>query len=224
MPLAQMDPALLEAEKAVFAAQGRALAGELAAVTVELNHLEKLLERRLAVEQDLLALRVRQQTLLAEIEASETEKETGLLDLRIRNCTLYAQADGTVSRIYHTPGAVVAAGDPILSSVTAGPPYVAGFLSEYNARDVDTGMEAYLTPVSGRGTVIRAKVTALTPEIFTLPGRVSPVPAQTYRGRRVLLEPEAGCLLLPGEEVQIHFRRPWTFQLFGRLLQKDNAQ
>jgi hypothetical protein len=144
--------------------------------------------------------------------------------MRIRNCTLRAQAAGIVSRIYHSPGDVVQGGDPVLSSVIEEAPMVVGFLSEHNARDVTAGMAAFLTPVSGRGSVIRAEVISLTPEVFALPGRMNPIPTQAYRGRRVVIKPEDGCALLPGEEVQIHFRRPWTLQLFGNLFSKEIVQ
>ncbi|MCF7848806.1 MAG: HlyD family secretion protein, partial [Kiritimatiellales bacterium] len=136
-----------------------------------------------------------------------------LFEMRIEACRLRAREDGTVSRIYHYPGGIVPGGDEVLASVLTGEPKVVGFLSEYNARDVIPGMQAYLTPVSGHGPVIRATVMALTPEILSLPGRVSPTPSQTYRGRRVVLMPEPGCDLLPGEEVQIHFSRPWNIRM-----------
>jgi len=212
-PLAQMDASLLEAEKAVFEAEGRALEGELSAVTVEVTRLEKMMAQQLADEQDILSLRVKQKTLQAVVASSEIDHQIRLLDMRIQNCTLRAQAAGIVSRLYHSSGDVVQAGDPILSSVINQEPTVVGFLSEYNARDVSVGMDTYLTPVSGRGAVVRAKVVSLTPDVFALPGRANPLPSQSYRGRRVLLKPEDGCTLLPGEEVQIQFRRPWTFRL-----------
>jgi len=222
--VAQMDSSLLDAEKAVFEAKAQALAGELAAVADETKRLEALIARQLAGEQDLFALRIKQKSLESEITASEIEKQIQLLEMRIENCTLRAQADGIVSRIYHSPGDVVQIGDPVLASVIKQPPTVVGFLSEYNARDVSIGMETYLTPISRRGVIIRANVVSLTPEVFALPGRVNPLPSQSYRGRRVILEPEAGSTLLPGEEVQIHFRRPWTFSLLGSLFKDEAVQ
>ncbi len=222
--LAQMDSSLLEAEKAVFEAEALALKGELSAVSTEVTRLEKLLAQRLAGEQDVISLRIKQKSLESEIAASEIEKQIHLLEMRIENCTLRAQADGIVSRIHHSPGNVVQIGDPVLSSVIQQEPAVVGFLSEYNARDVSVGMNTYLTPVSRRGIVIPATVVSLTPEVFALPGRVNPVPSKTYRGRRVILEPEVGCLLLPGEEVQIHFRRPWKLSLLGSRFKDEAVQ
>ncbi len=222
--VAQMDSSLLEAEKAIFEAAAQALAGELSAVADETKRLETLMARQLASEQDLFALRIKQKSLESEIAASEIEKKIQLLDMRIENYTLRAQADGIVSRIYHSPGDVVQTGDPVLAAVIKQLPTVVGFLSEYNARDVAIGMETYLTPISRRGVIIRAKVISLTPEVFALPGRANPLPSQSYRGRRVILEPEAGATLLPGEEVQIHFRRPWTFSPLGSRLKNEDVQ
>ncbi len=222
--LAQMDSSLLEAEKAISEAEALALKGELLAVSTEVTRLEKLLAQRLAGEQDVISLRIKQKSLESEISASEIEKKIHLLEMRIENCTLRAQADGIVSRIYHSPGDVVQIGDPILASVIKQPPTVVGFLSEHNARDVSIGMETYLTPISRRGVVIRAHVVSLTPEVFALPGRANPLPSQSYRGRRVILEPEAGSTLLPGEEVQIHFRRPWTFSPLASRFKAEAVQ
>lgn len=218
LALAQIDVSLLAAEKAVLEAEAAAQQKELAAITEEANRLETLLRQGLLREQDVVSLRVKQKTLQAASDSSEMDTKIHLLAMRIENCTLRAQAAGSVSRIYHSTGNIVQGGDPVLSVVMDGKPSVVGFLSEYNARDVSPGMRAYLVPVSGHGAVFRATVVALTPEVFSLPGRVSPVPSQQSRGRRVVFEPEPGCNLLPGEEVQIFFQRPWTFQVFGNLL------
>ncbi len=212
-PLVQMDTALLVAQKAIFQAEAQALAGELAAVTAETQRLEDLMARHLAGEQDILSLRIKKKSLEAQISAAEIEKEMRLLDMRIQNCTLRANARGTVSRIFNTLGDIVQSGLPVLSSVVQQEPTVVGFLSEYNARDVSVGMDAFLTASSGPGSVIHATVISLTPDVFALPGRVNPVPTKTYRGRRVILRPDPGAELLPGQEVQINFRSPWTLQL-----------
>ncbi|MDD3276743.1 MAG: HlyD family efflux transporter periplasmic adaptor subunit, partial [Kiritimatiellales bacterium] len=223
-PLAQMDTSLLKAEKDVVEASDTALHGELAAVSAEVSRLEPLLKQQLVSEQELQALRIKQKTLQSSIDSAELEKKIRLLDMRIENCTLRAQADGVVSRLLHSPGDIVQSGDPVLYSVINRETSVEGFLSESNARDVYIGMDAYLTPASGYGETVRAKVVALTPEIFNLPGRVNPVPQRTYRGRRVILIPEPGAVLLPGEEIQINLRRPWTLQIFRNLIRKEQAQ
>lgn len=160
-----------------------------------------------------------------ELIDAEAKMELHLLDLQIAACSLRAREDSVVSRIYHYPGNMVEGGDTILASVVSGESRVIGFLSEYNARDVEVGMQAYLTSVSGYGSVSTAKVLALTPEIFSLPGRASPSIGLGARGRRVILEIEGDSGLLPGESVEIHFSRPWTSRLFWTLFgQKEKGQ
>jgi multidrug resistance efflux pump len=223
-PLAQMDTSLLVATKAVLEAKAQQQQGELAVIASEVTRLETLVKQQLANEQDLLSLRIKQKTLQADIDSAEIEKEILLLDMRIQNCTLRALAPGVVSRITHSPGDVVMSGEPVLYSVINQPPVVEGFLFESNARDIVPGMEAFLTPASGYGETVKATVVSLTPEIFNLPGRVNPMPSRPYRGRRVILIPEPGSTLLPGEEVEINLRRPWTLQFFRNLVVREPAQ
>jgi len=160
-----------------------------------------------------------------ELIEQETAGQVRLLDVRIEACKLRALEDGVVSRIYYYSGNMVPDGDTVISSVISGEPRVIGFLSEYNARDVEVGMKAYLTTISGYGPVIEAEVLALTPEIYSLPARVSPIASQASRGRRVVLKIENDFSLLPGEGVEIRFHRPWTTRLiwniFGR---KDKGE
>lgn len=281
--LAQMDPSVLEAEKALIEAQMRIMAsevkteavqnlrrfdasiirleselrdlrtkqveahGELAALRPEFDRLQQLFKSKLIDEQELMPVRMKVRAIEAiakdypvtimQIEESlkearkqkqtiaqqsdsaveliqqETAGQVRLLDVQIEACTLRALEDGIVSRIYYYPGNMVPDGDTVLSSVVASEPRVIGFLSEYNARDVAPGMKAYLTTVSGYGPIIEAEVVALTPEIYSLPTRVSPIASQASRGRRVVLKVDPDCDLLPGEGVEIRFHRPWTTRL-----------
>lgn len=285
--LAQMDTALLEAEKALAEAQMRIMAsevkteevqnlrrfdasiirleselrdlrtrqvealGELAALRPELERLTKLFDSKLVDEQELMPVRMKTQaieaatkdypTTILQIEASiqearkqkesiaqqsesavalieqEAAGQVRLLDVQIAACSFRALEHGIVSRIYYYPGNMVPKGEAVLSTVVSGEPRVIGFLSEYNARDVAVGMTAYLTSVSGYGPVVEAEVVALTPEIYSLPARVSPIASQASRGRRVILKIENECGLLPGESVEIHFHRPWTSRLIWSL-------
>jgi HlyD family secretion protein len=160
----------------------------------------------------------------AELVRQEAEGEIQLLQLQIDGCSLRAYEDGVVSRIYYYPGNMVPAGENVLACVVSNESRVIGFLSEYNARDVTVGMKAYLTPVSGYGAVVESKVLAITPEIYTLPSRVSPLMGQAYRGRRVVLQADANNELLPGESVEIHFSRPWTTRIFWNLFGKSKKE
>lgn len=152
----------------------------------------------------------------------ETAEQIRLLDVKIEACSLRARKDCTVSRIYFYPGDIVTEGEPIVASVVSGEPRIIGFLSEYSARDVEVGMKAYLTPVSGHGAVIEARVHAITPEIYTLPQRASPIMGQMSRGRRVVLTTGPDSGLLPGEGVEIHIHRPWTTRVLWGLFGKKS--
>jgi multidrug resistance efflux pump len=140
----------------------------------------------------------------------------GLLELRRRRYTLRAGAAGCVSRVLHQPGDVVSAGQPIVRLVVRGSHRVIGFLPETNARDLTLGMEVFITKRRGGGHSIPATVTALGPEILGLPGRISPIPGQTVRGRRVVFTPGTQIDLLPGEAVSVRVVVPWREWLFGR--------
>ena len=133
----------------------------------------------------------------------------GLLKLRRDLYVLRAQQDGVISRIEKEPGEVVQAGEPILSLVVEGSQFVIGFLPEWNAYDIEVGREVVLRSPVGRRGEIPATVTALGPEILALPGRVSPLPGQPMRGRRIILVPADPNAFLPGESVSIHVFEPW---------------
>lgn len=157
----------------------------------------------------------------ASAAAGEPDVETsrqrlGLLDLRRASYALRAGSDGIVSRLYHGAGDVVQGGIPIMTLVQEGVQRVIGFLPEHSAQDVTVGMPVYMTRAVGGGPVFSGKVTALVPEIMALPTRASPVPAQTWRGRRVIIDPLGPNDLLPGEGVSIYFERPWLTMLLNR--------
>jgi len=144
-----------------------------------------------------------------------SRSQFGLLRLRKESYSLYAHQDGTVSRVYHRPGDVVPGGEPVLTVVGKKARNVVGFLPEANARDVEVGMTAYVTSASDPGPVVPARVVAITPEILTLPTRISPVPNRILRGRRVIMIPEGEHNLFPGESVTIRFGRPFFSMLFS---------
>ncbi len=178
------------------------------------------------IEEELARLREWQARVNAQFN-----KETGDLGMEAAGeetkkgevSVLRANSDGIVSEIYYHPGSVVPAGMPIMTIVKDGPQQVIGFLSEVNARSIALGMTAYLKSVNGEGTVVRARVIALLPDIATLPNRVSPFPTQTYRGRRVILEPVEPGNFLPGESVSIELQRPWLSRLLSSFGKKPEG-
>lgn len=167
-------------------------------------------------QKDEISVRSRNSIQLIRQEAA---RQNAFFAAQIEACNLRAQSDGTVSRIYAYPGDTVTEGLPVIATVVSEPiQQVVGFLSEYNARDVQVGMKAFLTSQFGHGPVVEARVVALTPEIYRLPYRATPsVEAeQEARGRRAVLEITSESHLLPGESVHIFFHRPWRLQFLGR--------
>ncbi len=115
---------------------------------------------------------------------------------------LKARRDGIVSRIFARPGDVIGAGDVILRLVSEVCDSVEGFLPEHYVASLRIGQSVRVERVNGGGFT-RAVVTAIAPEIQTLPGRVSPIRNQPVRGRRILFALEGEHTLIPGETVRV---------------------
>jgi len=182
------------------------------------------------LEQNLAQARERLQELNESMNADTGYGRLGLLELRRKSYSLRAYADGIVSRIYYRPGDMVQGGRTILTIVGEKVQRIVGYLPESSARDVSVGMTAYVSSSSDPRSVVVAKVIAVTPDVLTLPNRVSPVPQRVLRGRRVILVPESEHQLLPGESVVIRFQRPVLSLLLslgmkppGSRESKDNA-
>jgi multidrug resistance efflux pump len=119
---------------------------------------------------------------------------------------LRANKSGTVSRVFFQPGSTVAAGVTVVR-IVSGDGRVTGFMNETDAHAVAVGMPATLLRNSGRGATFEAKVVEVGPEVEALPQRVSPVPGQTIRGRRFILQFTSPTDLLPGEAVRIQLQQ-----------------
>lgn len=154
----------------------------------------------------------------------EIKQQLGLLQLRRESYRLRAKSDGVVSRISYKPGDVVPNGDPVVTIVVKGAQEVLGFLPESNIRNVQIGMTAYLSRTTGRGVVVPARVTALTPEIVGLPNRANPFPGMNFRGRQVILTPLVENDFIPGEGVTIDLDKPALTINFDLLIEKILAK
>lgn len=116
---------------------------------------------------------------------------------------LRAVRDGVVSQIFHQPGDVVTAGDPIIRLVGERPERIIGFLPEIHLGDMKVGDPVWIWRQNGESGHIEAVIESIAPEIETLPGRVSPIRGDPLRGRRLVLSFPAGQDLLPGETVRL---------------------
>lgn len=139
---------------------------------------------------------------VSEEKANEAIK---LLEARRDRYTLRAQRDGVVSGIEHQPGDVVQTGVPIVSILVDGPIRIVGFLPENNLSSISIGTTANIYPTVSMSEigVISARVAQISPAVYSLPGRASPIRGQAVRGRRVTFELEEQVALVPGETVSI---------------------
>lgn len=150
---------------------------------------------------------------IGEVIQQKKEARTGIFnagkvqqELRKSLYTLRATREGVVSRIYAEPGNVIKAGDVLVRIVLSKPTQVEGFLPENFLAEIAIGQEFQVVRAVGRSPVFTARVASIAPEVMSLPGRISPINAQSLRGRRVLLDLDGETDLVPGETVKI--RRP----------------
>lgn len=160
----------------------------------------------------------------AAVAADDVESRLNLLELRRSRYRFYAELDGTVSRVFHSPGETVVAGDPILVVIGDTVTGAEGFLPEATMTDVHVGMPAYISPASRLGPAAKARVVAVTPDVMALPARANPLPQRTLRGRRVMLVFEEEHSFLPGQSVAIQFERPLLTRLVPRFVRTPSGR
>jgi multidrug resistance efflux pump len=140
--------------------------------------------------------------------------------LREEQYALRARNTGTVSMVLQAAGDTVTEGAPVVVTVVRGSQHVIGYVPEAMAHAVNIGDTALITRPIQSGGALSAHVTALGPEILALPTRVSPIPNQTIRGRRIVLVIEEENDFLPGESVNIYLNRPWWMGKYQQLLDR----
>ena len=177
--------------------------------TLELmpNHIKALVaDVERAKEQKASALARMNEMAENMTDASDAQGEAlNLLNIRRDSYTLRAQQEGVVASIDRQPGDVVDPGGSIASLLIKGPMRVVGFLPESDLSTVAVGTPANIYPtVSLKDTgVIPGRVAQISPAVYSLPERASPIRGQIVRGRRVVLELDVEANLIPGETVSI---------------------
>jgi multidrug resistance efflux pump len=181
-------------------ASERVLAETLKLAPDNIRALIEDVERAKAQQASALArLAERKERLTSEIET------INLLNIRRDAYTLRARQDGVIAQVDQRAGDVVEPGASIVSLLIDGPSSIVGFLPESNLSAIAIGTPANIYPtVSIRDTgVVAAHVVQISPAIYSLPERVSPIRGQVVRGRRVTLALDEEVLLVPGESVSI---------------------
>ncbi|MBT3296445.1 MAG: HlyD family efflux transporter periplasmic adaptor subunit [Verrucomicrobia bacterium] len=188
--------AALEKEVELFPAMRQATASRVEGARGQLDALRASLE----VEPDASVLKTIKERATAQREVLRASLDKRLLEKD--TFVLKARRDGIVSRIFAMPGNVVGAGDVILRLVSETSNAVEGFLPEHQVASLTIGQDVSVERASGTERY-PATVTAIAPEIQTLPGRVSPIRNQPVRGRRIRLAIVGEHALIPGETVWI---------------------
>ena len=201
-----------------YAALSNASATYPAVIAAYSNKVEGVQERRRAYEQLLAGQAVDPQAAVrkkTELHLAMLKKEIELLQTRLKGYTLRARHGGTVSQILKDEGDFTLGGEPVVRLVDPKARRIRGFLPETNAHDLDKEKTtALVMRRNGKGDTHAAVVETIEPEVLGLPARVSPIPGQPIRGRRIvfrLLKPTQE--LLPGETVRIRLHVP--FRSFG---------
>lgn len=143
-----------------------------------------------------------------EARSSIFDSSRALRSLEKDTYTLRTSRGGVVSRIFETPGNVVAAGQPVVRVVSQRPKNIIGFLSEERLHATHKG-DVFTAVRQGTGKPpCLTTVESIGAEIQTLPGRISPIRNQPMRGRRIVLRIEEPHDMVPGETVRLLPERP----------------
>jgi HlyD family secretion protein len=154
----------------------------------------------------------------AESDRTMLEAARGAVEWQRKAYTLYASRDGVVSRIFHHPGTVIQAGEPVLRVVSESPSMVIGMLPEEHLTKIKSGDRVSVSRQTAQHKRVWAEVLTIAPEVDRLPMRTSPIQGQSVRGRRVILQLEPGHNFIPGETVRIEGTQPSIRQRFDELL------
>lgn len=166
-----------------------------------------------ALEDDVKRARTQKFSAIARLEEMNesvtaddgNEEAVNLLKIRRDGYTLKAQRDGVIASIERQPGDVVEPGGEIVAVLVDGPTRIVGFLPESNLSSIAVGTPANIYPtVSIKDVgVVSAHIAQISPAVYSLPERVSPIRGQVVRGRRITFELDEAAYLVPGETVSI---------------------
>jgi len=149
--------------------------------------------------------RLKEMEALVDSNAEDQQEAVNLVNIRKDGYTLRALQSGVISEVEGHAGDVVEAGASIATILIDGPSRIVGFLTENNLSSVAIGTPANIYPTASVRDVgvVQAHVVQVSPAVYSLPERVSPIRGQVVRGRRVILALEDEVQLVPGETVSI---------------------
>lgn len=195
------------------------LRSSLADAPERIATLTKKRDEALAREQEMLErLAASREAFLSSETDADNPGTLRMLKKRREEYSLRARQGGVVVDLNIHPGDVIQPAIPAATLLLSGPQRIIGFLPASNANTVEIGQLADIRPsvtkLNGRQLV--GRVASVSPGVYSLPGRVSPIPGQTVRGQQVIFELENPDIeLLPGESVAIEIHNPLLNSLFG---------
>ena len=172
-------------------------------------------------------------TLTDEIRAGllpDEQKEINELLSLIELCSLRTTRGGTVDRLEKEEGEFVAQGEAVMR-VVAEPDQIVAFLPQDQIGQLKIGDTVWITPAMDRNNIFESQVTAISPRINNLADATSPLPNRRLFGRDVVCTfPKAALpavkgqpgLLVPGQTVTVHVRRPGDIPLMNRIFHNDD--
>jgi multidrug resistance efflux pump len=211
-----IDQALLS-ENLIRLAQ---ISSSLAEAPKRIDTLIKKRDEAMAREQEMRErLATNKRAFLSNEDDPKNPGILALLKKRRQEYSLKANQGGVVVDLTISPGDVIQPAIPAATLLISGQQRIIGFLPESNANTLKVGQLASLRPSVTKlnGKNLFAKVASVSPGVFSLPGRVSPVPGQAVRGQRVVFEiVDSNIELLPGESVAIEIQSSFMNTFFGQ--------
>ena len=196
------------------------LRSSLADLPKQIDTLTKKRDAALAREQKMRErLATSRKTFLSTEQDSKQPGTLALLKKRREEYSLRTRGGGVVVDLNIRPGDVIQPAIPAATLLLPGQKRIIGFLPESNANTLQVGQTATIQPTVTKlnGEKLVAEVTSVSPGVFSLPGRVSPIPGQAVRGQRVVFElVNSNVELLPGESVTIEIHSTLMNTFFGR--------
>lgn len=173
-------------------------------------------------------------TLTDEIRAGllpDEQKDVAELSSLIERCALKTTRGGVIDRLEKEEGEFVSKGQSVMR-VVAEPEQIVAFLPHDQVGKLSVGDPVWITPALDRNNIFEAIVTAISPRMNNLADSTSPLPNRRIFGRDVVISfpkaalppsPGQAGLLIPGQTVTVHIKRPGDIPLMNRIFHNDEA-
>jgi len=205
---------------------------ELQTLEARWSRTESMLEQKLVLEQEVEDLRPQinavkailphypalieqlEERLAVAVQDAEQFGSEELQELLAAQCRLVATTAGVVAEVLHQPGDVVETGDPIVRISNVSTSRIIAFMPEDQRLDIAEGEQCRVISSASR-VIHHGIVKTVTADIRKLPVFTG-FGDQVLRGRRIVIDLDAGAELVPGERVVVVPDVSIFDQWFGR--------